>query len=188
MRKSVIVALLALTAVLIGPASARAGDTICVGVLAGSHDNLIVPAGATCNIADATIQGSVKVFGALNVSSPTTIGGNIDGEPGHTFVRLFGGATLVVGGDVQLKKQGSVFSQGYLAGTQIRGDFQYEENVGFLVANGGQIGGDFKSEKNTGGGGIFGNTILGNLECKENTPEHEQAGNTVGGALKCPEK
>lgn len=165
---------------------AHAGDTVCVGALSGAHDNVTVPAGETCIISDAQIEGSVKVYGGVDIYSPTTIKGSIDGESGNTGVRLWGGANLVVEGNVQINKSpGSPAGSGYWAGTQIHGNFQYEENVGFLTAAGGLIGGNFKAEKNTGGGDIVGNTISQNLECKENTPALFQAGNVVGGALKC---
>jgi hypothetical protein len=165
---------------------AVANDTICDGLLAGVHDNVVVPAGAACEIAGARIKGSVKVFGALDVLSPTTIRGNIEGEPGHRYVRLHGGESLVVFGNVTIKGAVTGFEAGYLAGTQIRQNFQYEENDGFLVAWGGIIGGNLKSEKNVGGGGIFGNTVRGNLECQENVPPHAEAGNFVGGNTTCP--
>jgi hypothetical protein len=165
---------------------ALAGDTVCVGALTGAHDNVVVPAGAVCTISAATIKGNVKVFGSLNVFPPTTIGGSIDGEPGHGFVRLFGGLIVVVG-NVQIKGSPSSEAAGYLAGTQIGGDFQYEGNMGTLVATGGTIGGNAKAEKNRGGGAFTVNTIRGNLECKENVPPITEFGNVIGGNDKCPE-
>ena len=46
-----------------------ADETICRGSLSGSHDNVKVPAGATCVIRNADIEGSIKVFGGLRVLS-----------------------------------------------------------------------------------------------------------------------
>jgi hypothetical protein len=163
-----------------------AGDFVCTTVAVGTFDNVIVPEGAICDMGPATVRGSVKVFGGLNVVPPTTIRGSIDGEPGHDFVALLGGA-IVVRGSVQLKGSPGAALSGYIAGIQIGGNFQYEENANGLVAQGAIIRGNLKAEKNTGGGTITGNTIRGNLECKENSPPMVEVGNTIGGDDKCPE-
>ena len=184
MKKAMALTVLVLAGGLIAPLNAVAGDTVCVGVITGAHDNVVVPPGATCIIGAATIKGNVKVFGRLDVLPPTTIGGSIDGEPGHIRVALFG-TGVVVGGNVQLKG-GSVIA-GYTPGTQIGGDFQYEGNTGSLSATGGNIRGNLKAEKNTGGGAIVSNNIGGNLECKENVPPIGEMANVVGGNDKCPE-
>ena len=181
---------LTITVLLVAP-TAAANDTLCTGALAGEHDNVIVPDGATCNVTGAQIKGNVKVLagGSLNVFAPTTVGGDIQADPGHRYVRLLGTGVVVMG-DVEAK--GSIGAldggaAGYLAGTDIRGNFEWEENRIGLTATGGTIGGNVKAEKNFGGGDITGNTIGGNVECKENVPEMVEAGNTIGGEDKCPE-
>jgi hypothetical protein len=184
MKNLVAVAVLVLVGGFVTPLNAVAGDTVCVGVLTGAHDNVVVPPGATCIVTGATINGNVKVFGLLDVFAPTTIRGSIDGEPGHIRVALFG-TGVVVRGNVQLK--GGTVVAGYTPGTQILGNFQYEANAGSLSATGGNIRGNLKAEKNTGGGAISGNNIGGNLECKENVPPIGDLGNVVGGNDKCPE-
>lgn len=184
MKKLVALAVLLVAAGLVGPSNAVAGDTVCVGALTGAHDNVIVPPAVVCTISNAMIKGNVKVFGQLDVLPVTTIGGSIDGEPGHIRVALFG-TGVVVRGNVQLKGGSAI--AGYTTGTQVRGNYQYEENAGSLSATGALIGGNLKAEKNTGGGFIIGNNIRGNLECKENTPAIVDLGNVVGGNDKCPE-
>lgn len=186
MGKLVVTKGLVLAAALVGAPSALAGDFVCTGGASGPLDNVVVPPGATCNMSNANVEGNVKVFGSLNVFAPTTIRGSIDGEPGHGFVRLFGGAILVHG-NVQIKGSAAGIGAGYLSGTQIRGNFQWEENTNSLVATGGTIGENVKAEKNTGGGSITGNTIGENLECKENFPAIVEFGNAIGGDNKCPE-
>ncbi len=177
------------------PSTAMADDTICANMsISGTHDNVIVPAGTFCTPGAAgatTITGSVKVYGRYNARAGTTIHGNIDGEPGHVWVRLFG-LGVVVHGNVQIK-QGvntrNAGSAGYLTGTRIDGDFQWEENSMRLLASGGIIGGDLKMEKSDSSsrnlpiGRIFGNTIGGNLQCKENTPPPVGGGNSVTGNM-----
>ncbi len=158
--------------------TAIADDTMCTGVLSGRHDNVIVPAGVSCNIVMARIEGNVKVYGDLDVEGPARILGNIQGEPGHGYVRLHGFG-VVVHGNVQLK--GGALTSGFLSGTRIGEDFQYEENAGGLMADGGFIGGNLQMFKNTGSGSITDNRIRGNLQCKENEPAPVGGGNLVGG-------
>jgi hypothetical protein len=165
------------------PLSALADETICADTyITGTHDNVIVPPGTVCgSSADTYITGSVKVFGGYNAETGTTIEGNLDGEPGHLFVRLFGPG-VVVRGNVQLKKAAAPAEvSGYTPGTEIWGNFHWEENPNFLFADGGSIGGDLKMEKSTGGGVIFGNIIRGDLQCKENAPPPDGRENTVRG-------
>jgi hypothetical protein len=163
------------------PLSALANDTICVDMtISGFHENVIVPPDVLCNASGAYISGNVQVFGAFQAYSETTIEGNVHGEPGHRFVRLFG-TGVVVRGNVQLKNAASDEPSGYTAGTEIGGNFQWEENPNPLIAQGGTIGGDFVMTKSRGGGELFGNAIQGNLQCSENDPAPTGGGNTVGG-------
>lgn len=187
MRKVVIAAALSSLALLLAAPSALAGDTQCVGVVTGAVDNVVVPPGANCSLT-AQVKGNVKNFGQLQVFSPTTIRGSVDGEPGpNTHTQIFG-AGVIIRGNLQIKGQGPN-AMGYLSGTTIGGDVSYLENRGFGVFNGpgSTIGGNLKAEKNTGGGNISGNTIRGNVECKENTPPFTEGGNAIGGDDKCPE-
>jgi hypothetical protein len=162
------------------PAFSFADDTVCADTfIDGTHDNVIVPAGTVCS-SSAHIMGSVKVFGGFNALAGTTIEGNIDGEPGHLFVRLFG-LGVVVRGNVQVKNAEPAEPSGYMAGTEIGGNFQAEANSNALLAQGGTIGGDLIVLKNTGGAEIFGNVIQGNLQCSENDPPPTGGGNTVAG-------
>lgn len=191
MRKKVLFALatlISVAAVLVSAPTAAAGDTVCMGPLFGAHDNVVVPAPFTCDVFGATIKGNVKVYGSINVFGPATIGGSLDAEPGHGFVRIFSGNTIL--GNVQVKGSTAGIAAGFLGGNTIGGNFQWEENNNFLVAFGSTIGGNVKAEKNTGGGFIGGgNTIGGNVECKENTPPIGEGGNNVSGTDrdKCPE-
>jgi hypothetical protein len=162
------------------PVTALADDTICADtVIDGTHENVIVPAGTVCT-ASAQIAGNVKVFGGFIALSGTMIGGNIDGEPGHRFVRLMG-LGVVVRGNVQLKNAVPSESSGYIAGTEIGGNFHFEANSNILFVQGGTIGGNLVVVKNTGASEIFGNVIGGNLHCSENNPPPSVGGNTTGG-------
>ncbi len=156
----------------------RADDTICTGSLSGRHENVIVPDGANCTISNARIDGNVKVEtgSSLTVEGPTYIGGNVQSE-GSRFVRLNGGG-VTVNGDVQIKKASE--ASGIQPGTNIYGNFQYEENTAFLFASGAFIRGDFQMFKNFGGANIVNNTIRQNMQCKENYPAPAGGGNRAG--------
>lgn len=173
-RAALFLAVLTLTA-----GALRADETVCTGSISGSHDNVLVPGFATCSITDARIEGNVKVEqgGAVTISGRTFIDGNVQSDGGR-FVRLLGGG-VTVGGDVQIKK--ATETSAIQPGTQVLGNFQYEENQAFLFATGAFIQGDFQVFKNLGGASISRNTIRQNLQCKENIPAPLGGGNVVGG-------
>ncbi len=162
-----------------GDAGLRPQNTLCTSTLTGLHDNVVVPEGATCALLDATVSGNVEVkrSGAVTIAGKTTIRGNVQSDAGR-YVRVFG-SMVTIGGNVEIKK--AVEWSGYEAGTQILGNFQYEENSGTLLANGGVIHRNFQFSKNTGSGTISGNMIHQNLECKENVPGPVGGGNVVAG-------
>lgn len=197
MGKSILLAVCATVAAVMLPLGASgalvddtpANDTICTGALTGSHDNVIVPAGATCDIDAASIKGNIKVYGSLAIDG-SAVRGNLQAEPGHGYVRIgFAGAEPVaIEGSVQIK--GSTLEgqkSGYGSGLEeVGGNFQFEENASTLVAVDASILGNFKAQANSGGGAIMDNVIGGNLECPDNDPEITESGNTVGGNDVCP--
>lgn len=156
----------------------QAEETVCTGKLTGSHDNVVVPQGAICTITNAQIEGNVLVnpTGALTIGNRTYIDGNVQSE-GAAYVRL-NGRSVTVGGNLQLKKVTG--SSGIERGTVIYGDFQYEENSGYLNARDGFIYGNMQVFKNTGGANITNYTIRQSLQCKENSPPPTGGGNTAG--------
>ncbi len=166
-------------AILALPVGLFAEETRCTGTLTGSHDNVVVPQGATCDLRDARLNGSVYVqrSGGLTISGRTFINGNVQSEDGGAYVRIVG-PSVTVGGNVQIKYnyQASAIQRG----TTIHGSFQYVENSGHLFANGAFIGSDFQLFKNTGGASITSNTIRQNMQCKENTPAPAGGGNRAG--------
>lgn len=158
------------------PAGLLANDTVCTGVVTGSHQNVEVPQGATCDLRNAWVDGNVKVYrnGALTVSGRTFIKGNVESEEGGRYVRLIG-PSVTVAGNVQIKHSWEASS--ILSGVQIRGNLQYEENPGFLTVSEAFIRGDLQLFKNTGGALLTDNTIRQNMQCKENYPAPAGSGN-----------
>jgi len=117
-------------------------------------DNLMVPPGATCNLAGARIKGTVKV------------------EDGATL----NASGMYVKGGVQAKKAASV----NVSSSTIYGSFEMEEG-GTAQLYGAQVKGDAKFIKNTGSLTISNNTINGNLQCKENSLMPTGGNNLVQG-------
>lgn len=184
--KAILVFLLVFAA---SPVSAK--DTPCTGTLSGTVKNVVVPSGSTCDCDGATVKGSIKVYGSLNINR-STVSGSIKAMPGHGFVRIgFGHATgdaVVIKGNVKLKGgdgDGSTNPSGFDAGTTIKGGFQFEGNNHNLVLRNGTVTGSVKVEMNTGTCVITGNTIRGNLKCKENTSACTLSGNRVSGNTMC---
>jgi hypothetical protein len=154
-------------------------DTTCSTSLTGILKKVIVPPGATCILANADVSGNVEVKprGALTITGATRIGGNLQSDGGR-YVRVLGaGVTIVGNAEVKKAQEWS----GYEPGTQILGNFQYEESSGLLRAQGGRVQGNVQISKNTGGGTVSGNTIRQNLQCSENRPAPQGGGNLAGG-------
>lgn len=156
----------------------KAEETTCTGLLFGVHDNVVVPQTNTCLLVNALVQGNIQVFGSLTVAKRVRVLGNVIGESGYGFVRIFGPG-VAVDGAVQLT-EGNLPS-GLIGGPQVGDSLQYDANNGYLFVNGALIGGDLQMIGNFGGGDIRGNVIDGNLQCKENSPAPTGADNFVGG-------
>lgn len=179
MQATHILAALAFAAVSI-PAMA---DTQCTSRLSGSFENIDVPAGATCTLVNAHVDGTVKVYGKLRVLDGrrgTLIDGNIQAEPGNMGVEI--GKGVEINGDVQIVE---AFGPTVILEAFIGGSVQYKESYAKLTVRGATIGSDLQMEKTTvagaPSGSIFFNTIDGNLQCQENYLAPVGGGNVVGG-------
>jgi hypothetical protein len=161
------------------PAAALAEETTCTGTITGSHDNVVVPQGATCTINDASLNGSVYVQrgGGVTISGRTYINGNVQSEDGGAYVRTTG-SSVTIGGNVQIKY--NFQSSSFQSGTTIQGSLQYVENTGFLSVSGVFIGSDLQLFSNTGGASLVRNVIRQNMQCKENNPPPTGGRNRAG--------
>jgi cytoskeletal protein CcmA (bactofilin family) len=160
-------------------AVAHAEETRCTGKIRGAHDNVMVPSGATCELENARLNGSVKVErnGALIISGRTFVNGSVISEDGGRYVRIVG-QSVRVGGNVQIKY--NYETSAIQPGATIRGSLQYVENPGALFLTGAFIGSDLQLFQNTGGLTLTENTIRQNMQCKENTPAPVGGGNVAG--------
>ena len=188
--------------------SATAGETLCVGVLTGAHDNVIVPSGAACTLQGAQVKGNVQIQseGSL-LANATVIGGNVQGGNVNFVLLQF---QTQVGGDLQIKGSNAGTTSGHDILTSVGGDSQLEENAGTVFVDAATIGGDLEVKKNTGRLEIEFNLVSGNVKIEDNvvpptgmsilgnrTPaglqvvKNSGAGpkqvvsNTVGGNLQC---
>jgi len=201
MTKTVAITAIVLIAVVMGistiapalqQAFASADDTICVGSISGTHDNVVVPSGSVCTFSSTTINGDLKVESAASLfASSSTINGNIEAD-GANFILL---VSVTVGGDVQIEKSsgGFVNINDLSVGGSVGGDLKITEKSSgsFVQVAGSSIGGDLEMEENSGSFvRAFGNTVDGDLEFNKNTTTDTfapmvVATNTVTGDLKC---
>jgi len=132
--------------------------------------NVVVPAGASCTLSNATVTGDVQVLrnGALTVDAtaqPTTIGGDVKAV-GCASAILEGGVT--VNGSVQIAQCSQ--QSGFIGpGVKIGGDFECAGNAGGCEARLGAVQGSIQIRGN-GSSDISLVSVGGNLQCAGNTP------------------
>jgi hypothetical protein len=150
MKKQLALAVLVLTILLVGAPTVRADDTLCVGLLTGPHDNIVVPPGAVC-LLHAFVRGNVK---ALENSQLIIVGsdvrGNIQGDKAAR-VDVF---RTSVGGNIQIKEGvSSIFFHEVVFNTLSDGNIEIEKN-------------------NVAGIQVFGNTLhKGTIKVEENVTQ-----------------
>jgi hypothetical protein len=175
--------------------TSTARDLNCRGTVTGTFANVVVPAGATCNLQGSTVNGNVlaRERSRLLVSD-TRVAGNIDGVAART-VQVKGGS---VGGNIHVGDGlsaaelgaavygGTVLTQGNIrirrmntgairiADVKLKnGSIKVEENfVGLslnVVRN--YVAQDIEVRRNRGGGQktVRDNQVLQNIKCQENT-------------------
>ena len=175
-RIKLCLSLAAIAAIGAFPATAAAEETTCQGSIgAQTLDNVRVPQGAECVLADTYIQGTVKVEQDATLRARgVRVVGNVQGENARRVnvvrrSRVGGSVQVVQGGAAQVRR------------SRIDGDILYDENNEFLRVRRTRVGGSVQAFQNTGGVEIADNIINGNLQCKENEPAPDGGGNQVGG-------
>src|SRR5688572_23035711 len=180
-----------------------ANDTMCTGSLAGTHDNVVVPQGATCTFTGVTILGNLKVFTQGAVwATDSEIRGNIEATKAR-YVWLDGNE---VGGRIWVKETGPAPDAlpVWFCRNDVAGNIQIEKLTASFaitlgpgsgcpgVGGGNTVGGNLILLENFIGPTISGlnvqiNTVQGNLQFFKNTgpgPKHVHA-NTIQGDLQC---
>ena len=179
MKKTFIVMVMALGALLLNPAIAAGADFECTGFQSGgTFGNVVVPTGQSCVLDHVRVTGKVTVQtgGNLIVSTTggdSTVAGDIKGD-GCGFIELEAtslAARIVVGGNVRIQNcTGVVFSGG-------QGDSTRTPPGSIL------IGGNVKCSDNADGCVFDYFIISGSLECSANgqgcTVNHDAIGGSV---------
>ena len=186
--------------------SSRDENFNCRSTVSGTFANVFVPAGATCRLQNATVNGNVlaRERSRLYVAN-TRVAGNIDGvearvvqikggslggsiqiadgsSPGETGAAVYGG-TVLTQGNIQIKKMSTGKIQ--IADVKLRkGNIKVEENSTSsrleVVRN--YVAQNIQVWKNRGGGTkiVRGNRVLQIIQCKENSRPFTGGPNTAG--------
>jgi hypothetical protein len=149
---------------------AQADDTVCVGLLTGTFDNVVVPPGAFCTLQGAQVRGNVKVLeNATLQANASRIEGNVQGDKSRGVLLQF---QTQVEGDFQVKggSQSSAGTTGFDIFTRVGGDAQVEENQGRTFIDTATVGGNIHVLKSTGFIEVEFNTVGGNVKIEDNVP------------------
>lgn len=165
-------AALALGAGLLAATPALAEERLCTGRIgAVSLDNVFVPDGRSCVLAQTRLKGNVVVgTGATLTARSVSVNGNVQAE-GAQAVTIEGRS--MIGGSVQVV-------QGYAASVTaatVGGTILVDENTGPVSVLRNRVTGDIQLFANQGGATVVDNRINGNLQCKENSPPPTGYGN-----------
>jgi hypothetical protein len=188
------------------PANAEADDTVCIGALTGTFDNVIVPPRQTCHLTNSTVWGNVKALeGSRLRIDDSNINGNVEGDKAD-IVQLF---FTVVREQITIKEGGPAASAfpvfnicGFgidftpcevliVATTVEFGGIQVEKTVGSVLIASSIVKGNIKVEANAIAAPeiliINDTTVDENLQVFTNMGSGNKLvqGNTVGQSLQC---
>lgn len=182
-------ATLVLLVCMFGAGVASATSVNCTGALSGTFDNIIVPAGAECDLGVATVNGSISVgVGAsLYMTGPATVKGSVSGI-GSSVISITNSKplptlgtkpnALVNGNSILGNLNIGNNDSAYVCGAFIGGNVFITGTHGTEVAFGGSDRGAFCS---TGGGG---NVIGGTVSIQNNNASFfGNADNVVGHSM-----
>lgn len=159
--------------VLVAPA--LADERTCEGTITGaSLDNVRVPQGATCELRNSRLNGTMLVERDATLGMiATTVNGNVQRE-GARSVRV---RDSEIGGAFQIKHGGAV----KLLRTAVKGTILLDSNAGAIRLAGNSTDDSIQVFQNRGGVSVVGNRVNGNLQCKENDPAPIGGANEVQG-------
>lgn len=165
----------------------------CSEVLTGTFDDITIPAGATCTVRDAVVQGNIKALenSRLYVFD-TRVDGNIQGDEA-AIVQVNGGT---VSGDIQIQdgRSGGELGASVVGTTVTGGNIQIEKmRTGRVVVRDARVlKGDIQVTENTTSGAlqVLDNRVSeGNLQVFKNVGAGARTvrGNIVSQDLQCGE-
>jgi hypothetical protein len=166
MKRFMVAGIVAVSIVLAGAPSALAAQTECVGAFTGTADNVVVPEGAHCEMAAATITGNVLVRpGASLRASASHIDGNIKGSDSAWVCAQFG---TQVGGNFDVVGGLAGTTTGFDINTSIGGNAIVRQNAGLTFIDAAHVDGNVEIKDNTGTLEIEFNTIEGSVSIDSN--------------------
>jgi hypothetical protein len=208
-RRFTIVALAWSAALLMVPASAIAGDTVCTGTLTGTFDNVVVPERQFCFLADSLVRGNVKALrDSQLIAVNDRIRGNVEGDYAravivdrstvHGNIHITGGHdpfflsaavfdSLLPNGNIQIEKGLAPNGDWNVQGNTVKkGNIIVVENRATFFSSlvGNTVAGNVQVFKNRGTAvkDVTGNIVHQNLQCEENRPPFIGQPNAVGGS------
>ena len=198
--------LIALSAGMAGPASARSGSTVCTDVISNTtiRGDLIVPKGVYCELNGVTVMGDVRIHERSTFAPyDSTIKGGITGNS----IELLHLLNTTVGERIRVSSPVSVWiERGKLRGdirvsdgldvrvldSQVSGSVTLQRTNGATYLCGTTITRDVRIARNEGwifvGGGVEGcaaNQIRGTLRVHHNRQEIHIANNIIWRNLLC---
>jgi hypothetical protein len=186
-RPGSLVGALVVLGLLAGAATAQAAPRQCTGAIVSEtvRGDVVVPAGAVCDLAGTRVRGSVYVReGAQLITDQADVRGSVDSTSGDAVTLLttsVDGHVRVEGGDTQ------VFGEGLMVGGTLEAG-----GVEFFDLHNSTVNGNFYVRDTRLGSRFCGNTLNGNAEFTGNLAvltigtldASECDGNRVNGSVK----
>jgi hypothetical protein len=149
----------------VAPAAAAA-PVECVGIFTGPADNVIVPSGAHCEMAGATVTGNVLVRADASLrASASNISGHVIGRDTAWVCLQFGSQ---LGGNFDVTGGDPFTTTGFDISVSVGGNAKVRQNAGLTFIDAALVGGNIDVSQNTGTLEIEHNTVDGNVTIANN--------------------
>lgn len=157
-----------------GAGVASAASVNCTGTLTGTFDNIIVPAGAECDLGAATVNGSINVrAGAvLNMYGPATVKGSVSGN-GSAEIAIYNASITPT---AVINTNAPVSGKSKVSGNNVLGNLNITNN-GTAFICGAFIGGNVFIT------GTYGNQVAFGGSENDASCSPNGGGNVIGGAV-----
>jgi hypothetical protein len=179
------------------PVSAPTSGSSCNGLYNGTFNgNLTVSSGQNCVFVNGTVTGNVQVNGGNLVLTQTNVGGNV--EIGGGAFDISSGTTI--GGNLQIQNLAGSAGQNQVCGSFVNNNLTFQNNgapvligaasalsgpvpVPVLSCAGNYIDGNLTVQNNTAAVSAVGNKVGNNLTVQNNSASTIVNGNDVDGNL-----
>jgi hypothetical protein len=171
------------------PVSAPTSGSNCNGLFNGTFNgNLTVSSGQNCVFVNGAVTGNVQVNGGNLVLTQTNVGGNVQIGGGGGF-NISSGTTI--GGNLQIQNLPAGPAQHQVCGSTVNNNVSFQNSGAAVLIGwaapascaGNYIGGNLTIQNNSAAVSAVGNTVGNNLTVQNNTAAASAVGNTVGNNL-----